>query len=95
MENYETIIGVIGTVVAIVSYLIYVSSDREQTIKKLSAVLLLILLPVAYLVYPEGIMSIPLTSLTLGDIGRLFISVILVLCFIVGELYLITDILDY
>lgn len=95
MERISDAIGLLALVVGIVSLLIYVSRDRGRTTKKIMTLVLLILLPLAFVVYPEGIMSIPLASLTLGEIGKLFISGILVLCFIVGEFLLIRSIRGY
>lgn len=101
-KNSDAIFGLlvlVGLVVGIGSLLIYVSLDRERYIEKIrktmKVVLVIGLLPLAYWVYPEGITSIPFAKLTLGEIGRLFTSVILVMSFIVIVVFLVRGIRDY
>lgn len=89
------IIQLIVGLALLASVLVYCSIDRETTVKKILTVFLFALLPLAYFVYPDYIMNRSLASVTIGEIVRLFISVILVLCFIAGEIYLIFSIRNY
>ncbi len=98
-DNIAMIGGIALTVIAFIGLLIHVSLHREiilSTMMKMIKVMCLIaLLPLAYFTYPEGIMNISLAQVTVGEIGRLSISVIFILIFIAFVVFLIRRNYDY
>lgn len=98
-DNIVAIIGATVGVIAFIAFLIHVSLYRDTIIrviiKTIKAICLIGLLPLAYITYPNGIMNIALAQVTVGEIGRLFISIILILFFIAVVVFLIRRSYDY
>jgi len=61
----------------------------------IGVVLGIVLLILAYWIYPDGIMSQAIASATVGDILRLFIVIIFGLALIADVVFLIREIHDY
>jgi len=72
---------------------IYISKYDIKII--IGVVLGIVLLALACLIYPAGIMSQAIASATVGDILRLLIAIIFGLAFLADVVFLIREIYDY
>jgi hypothetical protein len=94
-EMSVLVTGVMTLLIAAGAF-IYNSINREEIIKIIIKIAMGVgLLILAYWAYPEGIMGTPIARVTVGDIGRLFIVIILGIAFLIDVFFLISDIRDY
>jgi hypothetical protein len=98
LSDNEMSLFVMGVMIIllIAGVFIYNSINREEIIKIIIKIVMGIgLLLLAYWAYPEGIMSHAIASITVGDIVRLLIVIMLGIAFLVDIFFLIRDIRDY
>ena len=84
----EIIIG-IALFIGFLCFLVFVSMNRFETLLKILVCLLFLLLPLAYLVYPSGMMGTTIVNTTIGEICLLAVSIFFVITFIIGEIFII------
>lgn len=73
----------------------YISFNRDEIIRiAIELTLGIGLLALIYFVYPKGITDIPISAITLGDLGRLIVVAVATVAFLINVYFFILDMRD-